>query len=141
MALTERFRLPASMAQRVPHGCHLMPDSIIEAQDYDEEYQAAGPRRSTNAPASGSSSAGSCDMDPDLEGRSRETVVKILADRMPSPPTGTPFELVEFDSLQVTPVRGYRPVPGPGPLQCPDGVLAARDRHEGRRPSALRDAA
>jgi hypothetical protein len=30
-------------------------------------------------------------------------VVKILADRMPAPPTGTPFELVEFDGLQVTP--------------------------------------
>ena len=43
------------------------------------------------------------DMDPELEGRSRETVVKILADREPSPPTGTPFELVEFDNLQVTP--------------------------------------
>ena len=30
-------------------------------------------------------------------------VVKILADRMPSPPTGTPFELVEFEGLLVTP--------------------------------------
>ena len=27
------------------------------------------------------------DMDPELEGRSRETVVKILADREPAPPT------------------------------------------------------
>ena len=43
------------------------------------------------------------DMDPELEGRSRETVVKILADRMPAPPTRPPFELVEFDGLQVTP--------------------------------------
>ena len=43
------------------------------------------------------------DMDPELEGRSRETVVKILADRMPVPPTRAPFELVEFEGLQVTP--------------------------------------
>ena len=43
------------------------------------------------------------DLDPELEGRSRETVVKILADRMPTPPTRTPFETVEFEGLQVTP--------------------------------------
>ena len=43
------------------------------------------------------------DMDPELAGRSREVVVKILADRMPAPPTGQPFELVEFEGLQVTP--------------------------------------
>jgi hypothetical protein len=38
-----------------------------------------------------------------LKGRSRETAVKILADRMPVPPTRQPFELVEFEGLQVTP--------------------------------------
>ena len=43
------------------------------------------------------------DMDPELEGRSREVVVKILADRMPVPPTRTAFELVEFEGLVVTP--------------------------------------
>jgi hypothetical protein len=43
------------------------------------------------------------DLDPELAGRSRETVVKILADRMPAPPTRTPFEQVEFEDLQVTP--------------------------------------
>jgi hypothetical protein len=43
------------------------------------------------------------DMDPDLAGRSRETVVKILADQQPAPPTRTLFEAVEFDGLQVTP--------------------------------------
>jgi len=38
-------------------------------------------------------------MDPDLAGRSRETVVKILADQQPTPPTRTLFEAVEFDGL------------------------------------------
>ena len=43
------------------------------------------------------------DMDPDLAGRSRETVVKIIADREPTPPTRQPFEPVEFEGLTVTP--------------------------------------
>ena len=30
-------------------------------------------------------------------------MVKILADRKPGPPTGTAFEPVEFEGLQVTP--------------------------------------
>jgi hypothetical protein len=41
-------------------------------------------------------------MDPELAGRQRETVVKILADRMPAPPTRQPFEPVEFEGMQVT---------------------------------------
>jgi hypothetical protein len=72
------------------------------------------------------------DMDPELEGRSRETVVKILADRPPSPPTGQPFELVEFDNLQVTPY-----VTDKGRMAYPlraTGIKAAR-------PAANRDAA
>jgi len=43
------------------------------------------------------------DMDPDLEGHSRETVVKILADFQPVPPGRVPFEPVEFENLVVTP--------------------------------------
>jgi hypothetical protein len=43
------------------------------------------------------------DMDQELEGRSRETVVKIVADYMPVNPTKGPFEAVEFDGLTVTP--------------------------------------
>jgi hypothetical protein len=85
-----------------PHGCHLVPDSIAEAQDYDE---ATG-RRSPAVDKHTGQRVFSCrvmDMDPELEGRSRETVVKILADRMPVPPTRQPFELVEFEGLQVTP--------------------------------------
>ena len=52
------------------------------------------------------------DMDPELEGRSREVVVKVLADRQPVPPTRAPFELVEFENLQVTPYVDGRPGPG-----------------------------
>jgi hypothetical protein len=42
------------------------------------------------------------DLDPDLEGRSREVVVKISAPVQPTPPVGA-FEPVEFDGLTVTP--------------------------------------
>jgi len=102
VAFKNGTRLPVTMAQVFPHGCHLIPESIIEAQDYDE-------RTGTRSPAVDKVTGQrvfQCrvsDMDPDLAGRSRETVVKILADREPSPPTGQPFEMVEFDNLQVTP--------------------------------------
>jgi hypothetical protein len=90
------------MADVFPHGCHLVPDSITEAIDYDE---ATG-RRSPAVDKHTGKPVFQCrvsDMDPELAGRQRETVVKILADRMPAPPTRAPFEPVEFDGLQVTP--------------------------------------
>jgi hypothetical protein len=42
-------------------------------------------------------------MDQELEGRSRETVVKLVTDYMPVNPTKAAFEAVEFDGLTVTP--------------------------------------
>lgn len=102
MAFKNGARLPVSMQQVFPHGCHLMPDSITEAQDYDEQTRTRTPAidKITGKRVFQCRVA---DMDPELEGRSRETVVKILADRPPVPPTGTPFELVEFENLTVTP--------------------------------------
>ena len=102
MALRNGSRLHVSMQDVFPHGCHLVPDSIVEAQDYDENTG----RRSPAVDKHTGQRVFSCrvmDMDPELEGRSRETVVKILSDRMPVPPTRAPFELVEFEGLQVTP--------------------------------------
>ena len=87
MALRNGSRLGVSMADVFPNGCHLVPDSITEAQDYDE---ATG-RRSPAVDKYTGKPVFQCrvsDMDPELEGRQRETVVKILADRMPAPPTG-----------------------------------------------------
>jgi hypothetical protein len=102
MAFKNGSRLPVSMHDAFPHGCHLVPDSIVEAQDYDERTRTRSPSRDkyTGQPVF---TVRVMDMDPDLEGRSREVVVKILADRMPVPPTRQPFELVEFEGLQVTP--------------------------------------
>jgi len=95
-------RFPVNMAQVFPHGCHLMPESIAEAQDYDEKTRTRSPAID-KVTGKRVFQCRVADMDPELEGRSRETVVKILADRQPNPPTGQSFELVEFDNLQVTP--------------------------------------
>jgi len=90
------------MADVFPYGCHLVPNSIGEAEDYDEKTKT---RRPAIDKVTGSR-VWQCrvsDNDPDLGARSHEVVVKILADREPTPPTGAPFELVEFDRLMVTP--------------------------------------
>jgi hypothetical protein len=100
--LSSGVRLPATMADVFPAGCHLVPDSIIEAMDYDEATGRRFPAvdKHTGKPVF---QCRVSDRDRGLEGRSSEVVVKILTDRMPSAPTGTAFELVEFEGLQVTP--------------------------------------
>ncbi len=95
-------RFPVAMADVFPHGCHLVPDSISEAIDYDEETKrrSAAVDKLTGKPVF---QVRVIDLDPELSGRSREVVVKVVADRMPVPPTRQPFELIEFDNLTVTP--------------------------------------
>ncbi len=102
MALKGGSRFPVAMADVFPHGCHLVPDSISEAIDYDEETKRRSPAvdKHTGKPVF---QVRVVDMDPELSGRSREVVVKVVADRMPVPPTRTQFEPVEFENLTVTP--------------------------------------
>lgn len=72
-----------------PDGCYLVPGSIAPVSD-----QPTGPK------------VYKCrvvDRNPALQDRPHQTVVKILADRMPAPPTGVAFELVEFEHLTITP--------------------------------------
>jgi hypothetical protein len=72
------------------------------AQDYDEKTK----RRTPAIDKVTGTKVWQCrvsDLDPELAGRSRETMVKILADKMPVPPTRAPFEAVEFENLTVTP--------------------------------------
>ena len=76
-----------------PNGCYLVPDSISGTQDYDE---TTGTRLRVYK-------CRVVDRNPTLEGRSRETVVQILANQTPVPPTGLQFEPVKFEDLQVTP--------------------------------------
>jgi hypothetical protein len=102
MALKGGSRFPVAMADVFPHGCHLVPDSISEAIDYDEETKRRSPAldKQTGKPVF---QVRVIDLDPELSGRSREVVVKVVADRMPTPPTRQPFEPVEFENLTVTP--------------------------------------
>ena len=76
-----------------PNGCYLVPGSISETQDYDE---TTGTRLRVYQ-------CQVVDRNPALEGRSRETMVQILANQAPVPPTGLQFEPVKFEDLQVTP--------------------------------------
>jgi len=102
MAIGNGVRLPVGTGGVFPAGCRLLPDSITEAQDWDEATRARTPsvdkvtgKRVWHVRV--------IDMDPALEGRSREVVVKIAADRAPVAPTQAPFEPVEFENLTVTP--------------------------------------
>jgi hypothetical protein len=102
MAVTAGIRLPVAHGDVFPHGCHLVPDSITEAQDWDEVARTRTPavekltgKRVYHVRV--------IDLDPALEGRSREVVVKVAADQPPAPPTRQPFEPVAFDGLTVTP--------------------------------------
>ena len=102
MAVKGGTRFAVTMGQVFPEGCHLVPDSIAEAMDYDEETRRRSPAvdKLTSKPVF---QVRVVDLDPDLAGRSREVVVKVIADRMPVPPTRAPFEPVEFENLTVTP--------------------------------------
>jgi hypothetical protein len=102
MAIKNGVRFPVAMGEIFPHGCHLVPASIVQAEDYD----AATGRRSPSIDKVTGQRVFSCrvmDMDRELDGRSREMAVKILADVQPVAPTGQAFELVEFEHLMVTP--------------------------------------
>ncbi len=132
MAVKNGSRFPVGMHEVFPHGCCLVPDSITEAQDYDEKTK----RRTPSVDKVTGSKVWQCrvsDLDPELAGRQRETVVKILADRMPVPPTRQPFELVEFDGLVVTPYVTDR-----GKLAF---SLRATGIKTGARPAPSKDAA
>jgi hypothetical protein len=102
MALRNGSRFAVSMQDVFADGCALMPDSIAEAMDYDEKTK----RRTPAADKLTGKPVWQClvaDNDRELAGRRRETVVKIISDRKPVPPTGAPYEAVEFEGITVTP--------------------------------------
>ncbi len=140
MALKNGSRLPVSMHEVFPHGCHLMPDSITEAQDYDEQTRTRRPAID-KVTGTGVFQVRVVDMDPELEGRSREVVVKILADREPVPPTRTPFELVEFENLTVTPYVDSGRCQGRGKCTARMAFSLRAKGMKAARPVAGKDAA
>ncbi|GGM50452.1 transcriptional regulator [Dactylosporangium sucinum] len=105
MALKGGTRFSVRFEDVFPAGCVLVPDSITEAQDYNEATR-------TRTPAVDKVSGlrvwqvRVMDMDPDLAGRSREVAVKISAGVQPVPDSGAPFAPVEFEGMTVTPYVG-----------------------------------
>ena len=79
MAFKNSLRLAVSTRDVFPHGCCLVPDSITEATDCNEATHTRSPALDKQA----GRPAYPCRVS-DLAGRSREVVVKILANKMPS---------------------------------------------------------
>jgi hypothetical protein len=128
------------MSEAFPAGCHLLPDSITEAQDWDEVTRV---RRPTVDKVTGQRvwHVRVVDMDPTLEGRSREVVVKIAADRAPAPPTRTPFEPIEFEGLTVTPYVDTGRCQGKGRCAARMAFSLRATGIKAARPHAGKDAA
>jgi hypothetical protein len=105
VALIGGARFALRMEDLFPNGCNLVPDSISEAMDFDEKTRQRTPAKD-KVTKQRVWQVRVMDMDPNLAGRSREVTVKVLADYQPMPPTGAPFEPVEFENLQVTPYVG-----------------------------------
>ena len=95
-----RFRVTCD--EVFPAWCYLVPGSIAPVEDYDEKTGRRTPAvdKVTGKPLF---QARVSDADPELKAKSRETVVKLPADFQPVPPTGVPFEPVEFDGMTATP--------------------------------------
>jgi hypothetical protein len=94
-------RFTATTADVFPEGCVLVPGSITEAMEYDEHGKSGQARDKVTGQL-----VWQCrvmDNDSTLGARSRETVVKILSDRMPVSPVGDRYDAVEFDGLTITP--------------------------------------
>jgi hypothetical protein len=102
VALKGGTRFSVNGVDIFPAGCVLVPESIGEVEDYDEK---TGRRTPAKDKLTGQRvwQVRVMDLDPDLGKRTRETTVKIVGDLQPVPPTGAPFEAVEFDGMTVTP--------------------------------------
>ncbi|SDY44386.1 hypothetical protein SAMN05444365_102279 [Micromonospora pattaloongensis] len=104
MALRGGTRFAVPFEAVFPHGAVFVPDSIAEAQDFDEKTRMRTPSKDKLT----GQRVWQCrvmDMDPELGARSREVSIKILANVQPVPPVG-PFQAVEFENLTVTPYVG-----------------------------------
>ncbi|WP_433054241.1 transcriptional regulator [Dactylosporangium sp. CS-033363] len=102
MALKGGTRFSVRFEDVFPAGCVLVPDSIVEAQDFNEKTRSRTPAVD-KLTGERVWTVRVMDMDPDLAGRSREVAVKITAPVRPVPESSVPFSPVEFEGMTVTP--------------------------------------
>src|ERR1700755_2068654 len=102
MALKGGTRFAVRFEDVFPAGCVLVPDSIAEAQDYNEVTRARTPAID-KVTGQRVWMVRVMDMDPDLAGRAREVAVKISTPVQPVPDSRAPFTSVEFAGMTVTP--------------------------------------
>jgi len=105
VALKGGTRFSVRFEDVFPAGCVLVPDSITEAQDYNEVTRARTPAVD-KVTGQRVWTVRVMDMDPDLAGRAREVAVKVTAPVQPVPDSGAPFAPVEFEGMTVTPYVG-----------------------------------
>ncbi|GGK38183.1 hypothetical protein GCM10010124_33760 [Pilimelia terevasa] len=102
MALKGGWRFAVRFEDMFPSGCAMSADALVsKVTDFEKKGKADDQDidKQTNLRVW---SVRVIDLDPDLEGRSREVVVKISAPVQPVPPVGA-FQPVEFEGLTVTP--------------------------------------
>ena len=102
MALKGGTRFSVGFADVFPSGCVMGPDTIISKVTDFEKRGRADDQDIDKVTGQRVWSVRVMDLDPDLEGRSREVVVKLSAPVQPVPPVG-PFQQVEFEGVTVTP--------------------------------------
>jgi len=102
MAIKGGMRFPVRFEEIFPSGLVMGPDTVVsKVQDFEKRGKADDQDidKQTNQRVW---AVRVMDLDPDLEGRSREVVIKISAPHQPVSPVGA-FQQVEFDGLTVTP--------------------------------------
>jgi hypothetical protein len=102
VALKGGTRFAVRFADVFPAGCVLGADTMVsKVTDFDKRGKADD-QDVDKLSGERVWSVRVLDLDPDLEGRAREVVVKISAPVQPVPPVGA-FQPVEFNGLTVTP--------------------------------------
>ena len=102
MALKGGTRFTVRFEDVFPSGCVMGADTIVSKVVDFEKRGKADDQDVDKVTGERVWAVRVMDLDPDLEGRSREVVVKISAPVQPVPPVG-PFQPVEFEGLTVTP--------------------------------------
>lgn len=101
MAIKGGHRFGIRFEELFPSGCVMGVDPVVKVTDFEKRGKGDDQERDKQ---NGMRvwAVRVHDLDPDLEGKAREVVVKISADVQPVPPVGA-FQQVEFEGLTVTP--------------------------------------